>query len=126
MAETFDVIYVTSNVGLTAGTTSTPVFKNITANGAITVVDANIWSGGAGTVTAYLVYSDPTGGTVGGTICTLGSAACIFAAAGTAAVVHSSTISAAAVPPNQAICVKYGAGTAGSDTCVSIGYVKGV
>lgn len=126
MAETFDVIYVTSNVGLTAGTTSTPIFKNLTANGAITIVDANIWSGGAGTITAYLVYSDPTGGTVGGTICTLGSAAAIFAAAGTAAVLKSSTITSAQVPPNKAICVKYVAGTAGTDTCVSVGYVKGV
>ena len=126
MAETFDVIYVTANLGLTAGTTSTPVFKNITANGDITVVDANIWSGGAGTITAYLVYSDPTGGTVGGTICTLGSAAQVFAAAGTAALLKTSTITTARVPANKAICVKYDAGTAGTDTCVSIGYVKGV
>ncbi len=126
MAESFDVHYISENVGLTAGTTSTPVFKNVTANGDITIVDANIWSGGAGTITAYLVYSDPTGGTVGGTICTLGSAACIFAAAGTAALVHSSTITTARVPANKAICVKYAAGTAGSDTCVGIAYVKGV
>lgn len=126
MAQQYDVHYVTSNIGLTAGTTSTPIFKNLTANGAITVVDANIWSGGAGTITAYLVYSDPTGGTVGGTICTLGSAAAVFAAAGTAAILKSSTITSAQVPPNKAICVKLAAGTAGTDTCVSFGFVKGV
>jgi len=126
MGATFDVHNVTNNIGLTAGTANTPLFINPTANGCITITDAYIWSGGAGTVTATLVYADVTGGTVGGTICTLGSAAQVFAAAGTAALAKSSTISSGVVPPGKAIVVQLGAGTAGSDTVVSVSYVKGI
>jgi len=125
MAGQLDIHYLSTNLGLTAGTTQTPILKTITENGCIKVLDANIWSGGAGTITAYLIYTDPTGGTAQGTICTLGSAACVFAAAGAAALVKSSTITAGVVPPNKTISVKYVAGTAGSDTCVGIAYVKG-
>ena len=125
MGATFDVHNVTNNIGLTAGTANTPLFVNPTENGCITVTNAYIWSGGAGPVTATLVYGDVTGGTVNGTICVLGSAAQVFAAAGTAALAKSSTISGAVVPPGKAVIVQLGAGTAGTDTVVSVSYVKG-
>lgn len=125
MAGQFDVHFVTNNIGLTAGTTLTPLLKNITSNGGITILDANIWSGGAGTMTAMLVYTDPTGGTVGGTIATLGSAAQVFVAAGTAALVIAGTVTSGFVPPNKTVSVQLGAGTAGSNTCVTVAYIKG-
>ena len=124
MAETYDVHYVTGVIGLTAGTTMTPIFKNITANGCIRILDANIWSNN-GTVSANLIYCDPTGGTVGGTIATLGSAAQVFAAAGTAQVIIAGEVTSAVVPPNKTVCVELLGGTAGADTTVTVAYVKG-
>ena len=125
MASSNDIRHVDLNIGLTAGTASMPVFKNITENGCIRILDANIWSGGAGTITAYLTCNDPTGGTVLGTICQLGTADHVYAAAGTSAVRTAATITTAVVPANTTVCVKLDAGTAGSDTTVDLAYVKG-
>jgi len=125
MASSNDIRHVDLNIGLTAGTASMPVFKNITENGCIRILDANIWSGGAGTITAYLTCNDPTGGTVLGTICQLGTADQEYAAAGTAALVIAGDISDPIVPPNRTVCAKLLDVEAGSNTVVSVAYVKG-
>jgi hypothetical protein len=125
MAGQFDVHLVTANIGITAGTASVPVLYNPTVNGCIRILSAGIHSGGAGTVTAYLTYNDITGGTVSGTICQLGTADHVYAAAGTSAVRTAATITTAVVPANTTVCVKLAAGTAGSDTTVDLAYVKG-
>lgn len=125
MAHVFDVHYVSCNIGLTAGTAMRPLFKNITENGGITILSCNANSGGAGTVTANLVYTDATGGTVGGTIAAIGSASQVYSAAGTAATMVAGSISTAFVPPNKCVCIELGAGTAGSNTVISLAYLKG-
>ncbi len=125
MAEQNDARTVSLNVGVTAGTVNFPIFKNITGNGCIRILDANIWSGGAGTITANLVYTDPTGATVGGTIATLGSTAQEFAAAGTAALVIAGAVTTPVVPPNKVVAVELADVEAGSDTVVSVTYIKG-
>jgi hypothetical protein len=124
MAETYDVHYIAHNIGLTAGTTMTPLFKNVTANGCITILDANAW-GSDGTVTANLIYCDPTGGTVGGTIATLGSAAQIYAAAGTAQVMINGAVTTALVEPNKVVAVELLDGTAPGSLVIEVAYVKG-
>lgn len=125
MAETYDVHYVSHNIGLTAGTTMTPLFKNVSANGCITILDASAW-GSDGTVTANVIYCDPTGATVGGTIATLGSAAQIYAAAGTAQLVIAGAVTSAVVPPNKTVCVELLDGTAPGSLVVEVAYVKGI
>ena len=125
MAGLYDVIVLSANVGVTAGTVSKPIFVNPEENGCITVVGAGITAGGAGTITAYLTRNDATGGTVNGTICQLGTANHVYADAGTAALRTAATIDSAVVLPGEAICVKMVAGTAGSDTAVDVAYVKG-
>jgi hypothetical protein len=125
MAGQFDVHYVSANIGLTAGTTMRPFFKNITENGGITILSCNANAGGAGTVTANLIYTDATGGTSQGTIAALGSASQVYAAAGTAALLVAGVIASAFVPPNKCVGVELGAGTAGSNTIVSLAYLKG-
>ena len=125
MAGQFDVHILHANIGLTAGTASRPIFVNPTANGAISILGAGISAGGAGTITAYLTRNDATGGTVNGTICQLGTAAHVYAAAGTAALRTAATISSALVLPGESVCVKLVAGTAGSNTCVDVAYLKG-
>lgn len=125
MAGQFDVHILSANIGITAGTASKPIFVNPTENGVITILGAGINAGGAGTVTAYLTRNDATGGTVNGTICQLGTASHVYAAAGTAALRTAATITSASVLPGEAVCVKLVAGTAGSDTCVDVAYVKG-
>lgn len=124
MADIYDVHYVAHNIGLTAGTTMTPIFKNITANGCIRILDVNAW-GSDGTVTANLVYCDPTGGTVGGTIATIGSADQVYAAAGTAQLIVAGEVTAPVVPPNKVVSVELGAGDAPASLVVEVAYVKG-
>lgn len=124
MADNYDVHYVAHNIGLTAGTTMTPIFKNISANGTIRILDVNAW-GSDGTVTANLIYCDPTGGTVGGTIATIGSADQVYAAAGTAQLVVAGEVTTAIVPPNKTVCVELGAGVAPASFEVGVAYVKG-
>lgn len=125
MADNFDVHYVHANIGVTAGTVSRAILYNPASNGCIRIIGAGISSGGAGTVTAYLTYNDVTGGTVGGTICQLGTADHVYAAAGTSAIRTAATITTAVVPPGYTVCVKLVAGTAGSNTCVDLAYLKG-
>lgn len=125
MAGQFDVHILHANIGITAGTASKPIFVNPTANGVITILGAGINAGGAGTVTAYLTRNDATGGTVNGTICQLGTANHVYAAAGTAALRTAATITSSAVLPGESVCVKLVAGTAGSDTSVDVAYLKG-
>jgi hypothetical protein len=124
MADNNDIHYICHNIGLTAGTTMTPIFKNITGNGCIRILDVGAW-GSDGTVTANLIYCDATGGTVGGTIATIGSADNIYAAAGTAQVRVDGTISSAVVPPNKVVAVELGAGQAPASLEIEVAWVKG-
>ena len=125
MADMYNVHYISHNVGLTANTVITPIFKNITANGAITILDANFWSND-GTCSAVLVYCDATGGTVGGTVATLGSASQIFAAAGTAQLIVAGAVTAGEIPPNAVVALEITDGTAGADTHIELAWVKGI
>jgi hypothetical protein len=124
MADNNDIHHFVHNIGLTAGTTMTPLFKNVSANGCIRILDAGMWSND-GTVTANLIYCDPTGGTVGGTIATLGSADQIYAAASTGQLIVDGVVASPIVPPNKVVAVELLAGTAGSGTTIGLSYLKG-
>jgi hypothetical protein len=125
MAGMNDIHYFTANIP-TTGTVITPLFKNITDNGCITLVDGNIVTSGAGTITAYLVTIAGTGATAGtavtnGTIGLVGSAAQIQAAGSVNSIAMTSPI----VAPNTWVAFQMGAGVVGATPQVSIAYVKG-
>lgn len=122
MAQNYDVHYVTTGIGITAGTASIPLFHNIEANGCIRVVDAHMGAAAAGTVTANLCWLDTTGGTVQGTVATLGSASTVYAAK---SVAGTGTVSTAVVAPGKWVGVTLGAGTAGAGQFVTVAYIKG-
>ena len=122
MADNFDVFVVTQNVGTLAGTSLFPIFKNITANGEINVLQTYMTPGSVnGTGTWYLVWADPTkGATAQGTIAQYGSAANIS----TAFLPLVGTMSTYNVPPNKYVSLQY-EGTAAQHAIISIAYLKG-
>ena len=126
MAGQFDVhnVVVTLPIG---GSVVTPVFKNPTDNGKISIIEAYIIPGGAGTMTATLV-TVATGGcttasaVVDATLGTFGSAANV-SADGSAA---TCTIATPEVDENHWVAVSSAAGTLGANSRCYISYVKGI
>ena len=118
MAQQFDVHYVSTNSGITAGTQTMPLWKNIASNGCISILGFSVISGAAGTAVTELVLLETTGGTKNGTVGGAGSV-------GVALTPRAGTVTTAVVPPDTWVGLKFGAGTAGANSIVEIAYVKG-
>lgn len=116
-----DVQFINVQTYGTAGTVNYAIFKNITGNGKISIVDANIKTTTASTIALSLVYLDTTCGTIQGTVATW--AGTTYAGTPLAATLASSVI----VPEDKWLALQAGAGALqGAEHIVEVAYVKGV
>ncbi len=97
-----------------------PLFKIPTGFGGITIISANLIAAGTSVSSPYIVYMDPTGGTVQGTVATLGSVAVA------ANVSQAFTINTAYVAEGKYLAVKEAnVGALNATTIVDVEYLYG-
>ncbi len=97
-----------------------PLFKIPTGFGGITVISANLIAAGTSTSSPYIVYMDPTGGTVQGTVATLGSVSVATNVA------QAFTINTAYVAEGKYLAVKEAnVGALNANTIVDVEYLYG-
>jgi hypothetical protein len=97
-----------------------PLFKVPAGFGGISVQSANVIAAGTSTSSLYLVYMDPTGGTVQGTVATLGSVSIA------ANVSQAFTVNTAYVAEGKYLAVKEAnVGAVNTVTIVDVEYLIG-
>jgi hypothetical protein len=119
MSAIADVNVASFNIGALSNG-QRPMFKVPTGFGGVSVVAANVIAAGTSTSSLYIVYMDQTGGTVQGTVATLGSVSIA------ANVAQAFTVNTAYVAEGKWIAVKEAnVGAVNATTIIDVEYVMG-